>query len=185
MVSSTGVRCKNFAVPGELYCNIHGGTLARAKRGTSSLYSAFIEDSTLHAIFENSCNSDNKEVQGIREELALLRMLLAKLIRDDDISTTKEVKAIASIIGEIRQLTDSCTKADVRLGQLIDIAKIVGIMQQAAQIIMKYVKDPEIIEAIAAEFDNILIETSGTTTPQLKPVQRSGKVQSDSQEIRN
>jgi hypothetical protein len=184
MVHSTGQRCKNFAVPGELTCNIHGGTLARAKAGKQRLYSAFIEDATLATIFENACNDDNKELMGLREELGLLKMLLAKVLRDADLNTAKEVKEIAGVIGEIRQLVESCTKAEIRLGQLVDAGKIVNVMQQAAKIIMVHVKDPEVIEKIARDFDNILIPNAGATTPQLEPVQPIRKVPQLPSEIR-
>jgi hypothetical protein len=176
MVQSTGQRCKNFAVHGELTCNIHGGTLARAKAGKQRLYSAFIDDPTLAAVFENACNDDNKEINGLREELGLLRMLLAKVLRTSELDTAKEVKEVAGVIGEIRQLVDSCTKAELRLGQLVDISKIGLIMQQAAKIIMVHVKDEEVIKKIAADIDNIIIPNAGATTPQFEPVNNSGKV---------
>jgi hypothetical protein len=176
IIKATGKRCKNFAIPGELDCHIHGGTLARAKAGKQRIYSAFISDPTLATIYENSVNDENKEVAGLREELGLLRTLLAGAISVSEKFEPKELKDIAGVIGEIRQLVDGCTKAEIRLGQLVDIGKVVIMMQQAANIIAKYVTDKEVLRAIAIDFDNITVPSAIATTPQLEPVGQVRKV---------
>ena len=164
VISGTGKRCRNFSVPGELFCRIHGGVLARAKAGKQRVYSAFIQNAKLKSSYESIMNK--KEVSGIQEELALLRTLLANVINKSTLKEAKDVKNIAAIIGEIRQLVDDCTKTEIRLGQLIDIGKITIIVKALADIVQKYVKDPGIIEQIAVEFDNVIWPAPLASTPQ-------------------
>ncbi len=176
MVGSTGVRCKNFAIPGELSCHIHGGTLARVKSGKTRIYSPFIQNSKLKKIYQKCLEDDNVEMIGIQEELALLRTLLAKIVKDNaNFIDTAGLKNIASVIGEIRQLTDSCTKAEIKLGQLIDIGKVTIIVGHLARIVSKYVTNQEDLKKIAKEFDDIIWPAPLATTPQPdeeRPVRR-------------
>ncbi len=166
VVSATGKRCKNFAVPGELYCRCHGGVLARSKaQKGSAIYSAFIQDKKISQVYESIMADD--ELRGMKEELAMLRALLAKVVGDEAKGiTSKGLKDVSSVVGEIRQLINDCTKTEIRLGQLIDIGKITLIVKQLAAIITKYIKDEEIIRKIAVEFDDVIWPSSGATTPQ-------------------
>lgn len=164
MVKSTGLRCKNFTIPGELCCRFHGGYMARAKRGTTRLYSAFIQDPKLKNVFNEVM--DNEEIAGVKSELTLLRTLLAQVIGSSKRMDTRKLKNISSVVKEIRTLVNDFTKAEVRLGQLIDIGKVVIITKALANIITKYVKDEEVIEKIARDFDNILWPAPLASTPQ-------------------
>ncbi|MBW8002608.1 MAG: hypothetical protein FVQ80_11405 [Planctomycetes bacterium] len=176
MVGSTGLRCKNFAIPGELTCHIHGGTLQRIKSGKTRIYSPFIQDKKMKSIYKKCLQGDNVEMVGIQEELALLRTLLAQIVRKNTkFLDTSSLKNIATVVGEIRQLTDSCTKAEIKLGQLIDIGKVTIIVGHLARIVSKYVTDQEDLKKIAKEFDNIIWPSPLGTTPQPdqeKPVRR-------------
>lgn len=166
VVAHSGKRCKNFAVPGELYCRCHGGVLARSKaQKGSAIYSAFIQDKKISQVYESIMKDD--ELRGMNEELAMLRALLAKVVGDEaDGITSKGLKDVANVVGEIRQLINDCTKTEIRLGQLIDIGKITIIVKQLAVIINKHIKDEEILRKIAVEFDEVIWPSSGTTTPQ-------------------
>lgn len=163
MVKSTGKRCCNFATVGETTCHIHGGQLARAKAGKQRIYSAFIEDSRMRNIYERA--QDSEELTGIREELSLLRTLLAKAISVENMDL-KGIKTVAGIVGEIRALVKDCTQTEIRLGQLIDIGKVTIIIGQLAKIIQKYITDEEVLKNIAKEFDNIVWPAASATTPQ-------------------
>ncbi len=176
MVGSTGVRCKNFAIPGEMTCHIHGGTLQRAKSGKLRIYSPFIQDKKMRAIYKKCMTGDNVEMVGIQEELALLRTLLAQIVKKNmKFLDTSSLKNIATVVGEIRQLTDSLTKAEIKLGQLIAIGKVTIIVGHLARIVSKYVTNQEDLKKIAKEFDNIIWPAPLATTPQPdeeKPVRR-------------
>lgn len=166
VVAHSGKRCKNFAVPGELYCRCHGGVLARSKaQKGSTIYSAFIQDSKISQVYASIMADD--EMRGMKEELGMLRALLAKVVGDEAKGiTSKGLKDVASVVGEIRQLINDCTKTEIRLGQLIDIGKITIIVKQLAAIITKYITDEEILRKIAVEFDDVIWPSSGATTPQ-------------------
>jgi hypothetical protein len=166
MVKSTGRRCKNFAVPGETTCRVHGGVMARKAAGKLRIYSAFIQDPTLASIYENTANTENKELMGIREELGLLRALLARVVKESESLNTRELKDIAGVVSEIRQTAENCTKAEVRLGQLIEVGSIVNIVKQLADIIQKYITDEDILRKISYDFDNVILPSAGVTTPQ-------------------
>lgn len=164
VVKSTGNRCKNFAVEGELFCHIHGGLNGRRVNNKMRIYSAFIEDPALKKVYENNLDSD--EIQGAKEELALLRMLLAKLLDTADLKNAKDIRNVASVISEIRALVKDCTNTEIRLGQLIDIGKVTIVVKQLANIVAKYVKDEDIIAKIANDFDNVIWPATGASTPQ-------------------
>ena len=78
----------------------------------------------------------------------------------------KSLKGIAGVIGEIRQLVDNCTKAEIKMGQLIELSKIGIIVKQLAEIVHKHVKDERILELIADEFDRVIIPATFASTPQ-------------------
>lgn len=153
VVRSTGQRCKNFAVPGELACHSCGGVRARKACGKSRIYSAFIQDPKISAVYESQARPD-AEIAGITEELALLRGLLGTVIEERNFDT-EEIKDIATVIKEIRQCVSECTKAEIKLGQLIDIGKVMLIFRKLGQIVAKYVDSAEILEKIEQEFSNI------------------------------
>ena len=169
VVKSVGNRCKNFAIPGELFCRIHGGISGRTKANTLRVYSAFIQDPTLKNVYENAL--DNEEVAGTKEELSLLRVLLANLIQKADMDNIKSVKEISSVIAEIRALVKDCTTAEIRLGQLIDVGKVTIIVGALAKIISKYIKDEKTLEKISTEFDNVIWPAPLASTPQ--PVRKT------------
>lgn len=163
-IGSTGKRCRNFAVPGAMSCRIHGGALIASEGKKMKLYSAFIENPTLAKVYENSL--DDKEVAGITEELALLRVLLAQLIQKTTDPEIKDVKDIASVIGEIRQLVNDTTRTQIKLGQLIDVGKITIIVHALAKIIAAHVKDDEIIQKISNDFDELVWPAPLASSPQ-------------------
>ncbi len=167
MVKSSGYRCKNFAVPGESVCRIHGGLSLRNKARKGRLYSIFLKNPQISIMHESML--EDKEVAGVTEELALLRTLLAYVVdqlNDGEGPGLRDLKNIASITGEIRQLVGDCTNSQIKLGQLIDIGKVTIIINQLAQIIQKHVTDKEVLLKIAAEFDNLIWPAASAQTPQ-------------------
>ena len=171
MVKTTGKRCKNFTQVGDTLCTIHGGSRVSGGR----IYSKFLQDDTIKSVYDNVLNEDDQTVAGIREELSLLRGLLAKVVKTEKDFDIKTIKGVAGIIGEIRQLVNDCNKAEIRLGQLIDIGKVTIIVKSLADVIQRYVKDPEIVKKIAEGFDNIpwpASLSSNTRTVQTKQVRR-------------
>jgi len=163
-IGSTGKRCRNFAIPGSTLCRVHGGALVAAEGKKMKLYSAFIQNPTLASVYEKSL--DNNEIIGINEELSLLRTLLADLIQKTTVLGVKEVKDIASVVGEIRQLVNDATKTQIKLGQLIDIGRITVIVHALAKIIATHVKDEELIKKIAYDFDNLIWPAPLASSPQ-------------------
>lgn len=163
-IGSSGRRCRNFAVPGSTQCRVHGGAIVSAEGKKMRLYSAFIQNPTLAKVYENSL--DNNEIIGINEELSLLRTLLADLINKTTVLGVKEVKDIASVVGEIRQLVNDATKTQIKLGQLIDIGKITVIVAALAKIIGTHIKDEEILKKISDDFDNLIWPAPLASAPQ-------------------
>lgn len=157
IVKSTGKRCRNFAIPGELQCRIHGGTSGRAAAGFERIYSAFIEDPGIEAVY-NSCQN-NVEVRGIQDELALLRALLAKSIQcinNKGDYSPDVIKEVAQVVKEIRNLVKGCVDTQLRLGYLMDIGRMKVIAQQMISIIERYIPDEDTLRSLANEFDNII-----------------------------
>lgn len=184
IVQSTQKRCKNFAVPGELYCMCHGGVVSRHTHGKQRIYSPFIQDATLKALY--NAGDTGEQVEGIREELGLLRALLAKVISETggDMDV-KDLKGVASIIGEVRQLVNECTKADLKMGQLIELSKIGMIVKELAGIVCKYVTDEEILKKIADGFDKIILPATFASTSQPERTEPLRAISAISGEVRD
>jgi len=156
VIKATGRRCKNFSVLGFNYCIWHGGGKFRADNIKNIIYSPFLKNTTLKEAYERAMMSDS--TTGIQEELALLRGLLAQTVSiwsSAKVLDTKQLKEVASVIGEIRHLVNSCVSAEVKMGQLIDIGKMTLVIKQLCVILEKYITNPEILERIADEFDDI------------------------------
>jgi len=167
MIKASGYRCKNFAVPGESICRCHGGLLAKTTTRKRRMYSVFLKDPRLSVMHESIL--EDKEVAGVTEELALLRTLLAYVIEqlnDGEGPGLRDLKNIASITGEIRQLVSDCTSSQIKLGQLIDIGKVAIIIKQLAEIVQKYITDKEVLLKIAEEFDNVVWPATSASSPQ-------------------
>ena len=163
MVKASGKRCKNFAILGSTFCHIHGGTRALAKAGRERLYSSFIESAKIKDMYESQPDDDT--LPGIREELGLLRALLAQAVSKAEDFNVKELKDVAKIVGEIRNLVNDCTKAEIHLGQLIDIGKVVLVVKALAEIVQRYIKDEEVLKKIATDFDKVLWPAPLASTP--------------------
>jgi hypothetical protein len=147
------------------------------------LYSAFIQDPTLKTIYENG--KDDDQIRGLKEELGLLRALVGKVLAETTTFDVKTVKALSGVIGEIRQLVDGCTKAEIKMGQLIELSKIGIIVKNLAEIVHKYVDDPKTLELIADEFDQLIIPATFASTPQPESRQPVRRVPAISGEIRD
>ena len=166
MVKSIGSRCKNFAIPGEVHCHIHGGTKARAVAGKRRIYSAFIQDKRLKQVMEKIEGSE--EFKGLAEELSLLRGLLAVQVEKRAKSfEMDDIKEVARIITEIRNLVESCMKMEVNLGKLVSIEQIKTIVDTLVKILRENIRDVNLLNRIAHEFDNrILWPAAFASTPQ-------------------
>lgn len=167
MVKETGIRCKNFAVRGSNNCIIHGGILARAKAGKEQLYSVFLKDKKMKNVYDTLASQSSDEISGYQQELSLLRTLLGNyLVHFSDVPSIEAIKEVAAISREIRALLSECTKAEIKMGQLIDIGKVTIIVKSLANIVSRYVKDPEILKQIAQDFDSVRWPDALSTTPQ-------------------
>lgn len=165
MVRSIGTRCRNFAVPGETSCHIHGGVRARAKAGKRRIYSAFIQDPKLKSVMKNIESSN--EFTGLAEELSLLRGLLALQLDNPENLGLDEVKEISRIIGEIRGLVEGCVKIETKLGKLIDINQVKVVIETLTKILRENVRDTELLKRIAIEFEKrVLWPSALASTPQ-------------------
>jgi hypothetical protein len=181
VVRSTGQQCKNFSVDGELFCKFHGGVSCRKIAAKERIYSEVIEDPTMKNVYEST--QAEGEVNSVKEELGLLRALLAKYVEDFHVNETGDLKNISAVIGEIRQLVGDCTKIEVRLGQLIEVGSIVHVVKQLAAIIGKYIKDADTLESIAHEFDAVIWPAPLASTPQPRRTVSSTQVQEGSGKV--
>lgn len=167
IVHSTSKRCKNFSAEGQTICKFHGGAnLAKRNAKGASIYSCFLQDNTLAEVYRRSMETDQN--QTIRNELGLMRGLLAtcvKTLAEDEI-TPKLMKDISMTIGEIRMLMDACMKQEIRMGNLIDVAQVAVVVKQIIDVLTKHIKDKDLLEDIANEFDRINWPGSFATTPQ-------------------
>jgi hypothetical protein len=152
VVRSTGKRCKNFAGQGEVFCKYHGGSSAEKTSGKNRIYSPFIQDTRIEAIYRNTVDAENKELSGIKDELGLLRALLAKVVGETENLGTKGLKEVAGVIGEIRQLVMDCVKAEVRFGNLISLQDTISFVTEILKINKDFIDDEELRKRLEYEY---------------------------------
>lgn len=156
---STGDRCGNFAEPGVSRCPLHGANKQLQAQENNSLRLYRL------AKFQTRADqlTDHSKVKSLREEIAILRILLEEKINqcDDTHSLLLMSGPISDLIMKIEKIVASCHRLESSLGGLLDKTKVKQIANEMmnsvatrASEILEDIPDTkisELLEAVAAD----------------------------------
>ena len=142
-------QCLNRVVPGSEFCIVHGGGNAIRKQKLDSKRIYMLEK------FQDQVHrhSDHQELKSLREEIAILRMMLETQLNACEDATDLMLKSsgIRSLVSEIEKLVRSCDRLEQTSGSMLDAQQAVSWMNEIAGIMDSHISDPEIVRAIAEE----------------------------------
>lgn len=143
-------QCTNVAVEGSNYCPAHGGN-----RGFQTQEKEKIRNYQLGKFHQRVQElGDSDYVMDLREEVALLRMLVEKKVRqcqtDSDLVLISG--PLSDLVVKVDKMVTSCNRLESKLGNHLDRTKVVQYAQLLVQIVAKHVADVTILEKISDEF---------------------------------
>lgn len=139
--------CGAEAIDDTIYCAKHGATSVRQalEKKQANLYR--IEK------YRDRVNhySEHDKANSLREEIAILRILLEELL--NKYTTTDELLLQAGVVGElvckINALVTSSHKIEVALGELMSKTKVLGMADQMVSVIADVIDNPETVAIIS------------------------------------
>lgn len=147
-------QCTNKAMDGSDFCPAHGGNKGAeaAKRKEMRNYRLARFKSRLVEL------GDSDNIMGLRDEVAILRMLIEEKINqcDDNHALMLMSGPLSDLIMKVEKLVTSCNRLESRLGNLLDRTKVLQSAQIIIQIISKYIDDEQILDSIADEIASTL-----------------------------
>lgn len=158
---TNGDQCGNLAEPGVTRCGMHGANKQLGSQENKSLRLYRL------AKFQTRVNdfSDHSKIKSLREEIAILRVLLEEKINhcDDTHSLLMSSGPISDLIMKIEKVVASCHRLESSLGNLLDKTRIKQIanelLNSVANRVNEFIGDPEIIEQLLESIANDLLKT--------------------------
>lgn len=142
-------QCTNKAMENSTFCPAHGGNkgVEKAKRTELRNYRLAKHKARLIEL------GDNENIMGLRDEIAILRMLIEEKINmcKDDHALLMMSGPLGDLIMKVEKLVTSCNRLESKLGSLLDRAKILQFAQTIIQIIAQHIDDEQTLDSVAKE----------------------------------
>lgn len=161
-ILSNGDQCGNLAESGITRCALHGANkiLAAKERQSLRMYNLAKFNDRVGQL------ADHDKLKGLREEVALLRMLVeARVTQCTDMhDLLLQSGPLSDLIMKVEKVVSSCQRLEGSLGDMLDKQKVKNLAASFMQIIATKINDfaeaqeldPEsvgsLIEAIANDF---------------------------------
>jgi len=142
-------QCSNKAVEGSNFCPAHGGN-----KGAEALVKKELRNYRLAQFRSRLVElGDNENIINLRDEIAILRYLIEEKMNMCKNSHDLILMSgpLSDLVMKVEKLVNSCNRLESKLGGLLDRAKVLQFAQTIVQIISKYIKDEEALDAVAEE----------------------------------
>jgi ribosomal protein S14 len=149
-------QCPNLAAENSQYCRRcggHTGVIRKEKENVRNYQLARFKSRV-----ENKLTAPG--IKSLREEIAVLRMLLEERINTckDDVDLILQSAAIADLIMKVQAVVVACHKLESSMGQHLDKQQILIFGRRIIDIIIKNVDDPAVIERISSDIVTLMEE---------------------------
>lgn len=136
---TNGGRCSNKIEPGCTRCPMHGANKQLEAQETKSLR---VYRLAKHQVRVNEL-SDHGKVKGLREEIAILRLLLEGKFNQckDEHELLLMSGPIADLVMKIEKIVSSCDRLEKSLGNLLDKTRIKQIASEMLNSVATRVKE--------------------------------------------
>jgi len=150
MIKSQG-QCTNLALEGAGNCAAHGGAKQLAVQRQTSLTNYNLDrwNARIQEAVKSKLGGDG--VKGLRDEIAILRMLLESRLNHvkDDFDLAVESQGISDLVLKIERLVTSCHKLEGSMGALIDKTTVINFAAEIITIIGDEVTSEVVLETIS------------------------------------
>lgn len=141
--------CINKRLEGVQFCAFHGGNRQLSVQENQNLRTYRL--AKFQAQLDKFASQPN--IKNLRDEIAILRIMMEE--RLNSLSSPLEIMAhthtISDLCMKIEKLVTSCHKLEKSMGNYLDKTAVIQLGMEIVQIITKYVKDGDAIDAIAKE----------------------------------
>lgn len=141
-------QCPYKHVPNSLYCPMHGGNRAVQKQEKDNIRNYQI--AKYQARLDQF--AENPKVKSLREEIALLRMILETTVNKcndpDDILMFSN--KISDLVMKVEKVVTACHRLEQSTGQLLDRSMALNFASQILDIIAKHVQG-DVLDQISNE----------------------------------
>lgn len=143
--TGTHGQCQCKRIPGSDYCKMHGGaTIGQqgVKNYRLTKWQAQVERM-----------SGNPNIKCLREELAILRMLMEERLNlcKDSHDLLLQSHVISDLTTKIERIVVSCSKLDVQLGKMLDKSALLNFANEVISILGEEVQDTAVLDRIATK----------------------------------
>jgi len=158
-------QCPYRAEPGCKNCARHNGGVQLAQLATTSMRSYRLMQ------WQERCQqfADSSEVKSLRGEIGITRMTLESVIVDCKSPNDLLIASgkITLMVEQIRKLVVSCQQLEGQLGIMLDKNQVMILGSQIVEIVGRYIKDSSVIDSIALEIGNAILNMSPATEVEL------------------
>jgi hypothetical protein len=114
--------------------------------------------------------ANNDKIKGLREEIALCRMVLETIVNrcKDEFEMSLEADRIQRLVEQIKKLVEACHKIEESTGLLLDKTIVVNIGAMMVNILEKYIPDRAVLDVVGVEIYEA-IEKSSRREDTLRP----------------
>ena len=159
IIIGSGIQCQNRVMPGTNYCPIHCGV------GQSIAHEAVAAKNYRLLKWKTRVAElgDNPNVKNLRDEVAILRLLMEERLNriDDATDLIMQSGPISDLVLKIEKVVASCHKLEGSMGQLLDKAAILQFASEVITILGEELKGQEAVVSKIADRITTVIGTIG------------------------
>ena len=142
-------QCMNLKINDSNFCPSHGGIISKQSTDLAAKRTYRLQRWQTRV----GEMADNGNTKNLREEVAILRMILEEMLNscNDSMDLLLYSQRMADLVIKIEKLVTSCDRLENRMGLLLSKDSVLQLAATYVQIINTYVVDPEVIEQISTE----------------------------------
>ena len=146
-------QCPFLAVPPTEYCVIHGNHEVR-----HAVDKELYEFTRTEVLARLGKFKSHPEAMKLTTELGVLRITLESLLNKctDNYEFVTNSAMISSLIGSIERTLTANLKLEKHMSSLLSLTQVIQLAQSLYNAVCHYVIDPDILEKIAQDFENIM-----------------------------
>ena len=138
-------QCQCKVIPGSKFCKMHGGPTVHTEGVRNYRLTRW------QAQLERM--GDNPNIKSLRDELAILRMLMEERLNlcKDSHDLLLQSHVISDLATKIEKVVTSCTRLDHQLGRTLDKSAILNFANEVIQILGEEISDTTVLDRIATK----------------------------------
>lgn len=146
-------QCTSGSLPGTTKCAAHGGAVA-SKKHQQRQY--LIEEARIADRVSNL--SSHESIYSLREEIALLRMCVERLISQPNVDLMLQAPALVSLFSTLEKLVKTSAQVECKLGNMLSKDTVMQIGSAMIEVINEELKDLDDYEERVDRITELIVE---------------------------